>query len=198
MRQKRAFTLIEVMVSIVLLGFILAVLYKSLDMVRFSNQHLYNHLNNSSTHVKAANTLYLDILKSDGNLTIHNKEEFSRLCIHSTQNSLYNLAFAQVCWVVSKEDHRLLRIEGNNYKLPAPFDEPLEVDSIIKDMTKFHIDRSGDNVLVMLATKKLEPISFLVQGIKPPPPPKKKKKIDTKKVNKDPKKANEGSKDDMF
>jgi len=198
MEQKRAFTLIEVIVSIVLLGFILAVLYKSLDMVRFSNQHLYNHLNNSSTHVKAANTLYLDILKSDGNLTIQNKEDFSRLCINSTQNSLYNLAFTKVCWIVSKEDHRLLRIEGNEYKLPATFDDPLEVDSIVEDMTKFHIDRSSDNVLVILATKRLEPISFLVQGIKPPPPPQKKKKINTKKVNKDSKKTNESSKDGMF
>ncbi|MEA2028905.1 MAG: type II secretion system protein [Campylobacterota bacterium] len=198
MGQKRAFTLVEVIVSIVLLGFILAVLYKSLDMVRFSNKHLYNHLTNSSTHVKAANTLYLDILKSDGNLTIQNKEDFSRLCINSTQNSLYNLAFAKVCWVVSKEDHRLLRIEGNKYKLPASFDEPLEVDSIIKDMTKFHIDRNGDNVLVMLATKKLEPISFLVQGIKPPPPPKKKKKVNNKNVKKTSSNVNEEPKDNMF
>jgi len=168
MRSKRAFTLIEVIISIALLGFILAVLYKSLDMVRFSNQHLYNYLEGSSTSLKAVNTLYLDILQSDGNLTIKNEEDWSRLCMGSTKNSLYNLAFAQVCWVVAKEHNQLLRIEGNEYKLPSAYDDPIEVDAIMTDVTKFHVNRSGDNVLVVLAAKKLEPLSFLVQGIKAP------------------------------
>jgi len=187
MRQHRAFTLIEVLISIALLGFILAVLYKSLDMVRFSNKHLYGYLQTSSTQIKAMNTLYLDILKSDGNLSITNEDDFSRLCVNSTQNSLYNLAFAQVCWVVAKEHNQLLRVEGNGYTLPSSFEEPLEVDGIMRDVSKFQVTRSSDQVLVIIATKKLEPISFLVQGIKRPPAKTKngKKKIDTKKIAKD-------------
>lgn len=191
--MRQAFTLIEVIISIILLGFIIAVLYKSLDMMRFSNKHLYHHLQESSTQIKAINTLYLDILKSDGNLTIQTEDDFARFCINSTQNSLYNLPLAQVCWVVAKEHNRLLRIEGNEYRLPASFDDPLEVDGIMNNVTKFLVNRSKEGVLVILATKKLEPISFLVQGIKQPPKPAPngKKKIDTKKLNKD-------SKDGLF
>ncbi len=193
MQNTRAFTLIEVLISIALLGFIIAVLYKSLDMVRFSNRHLYNALQTSSTQIKAINTLYLDILKSDGNLTIKNENDFSRLCIGSTQNSLYNLAFATVCWVVSKQNNQLLRVEGNDYELPSAYDEPIEVDGIMNDVTQFSVAHNGDKVLVILAAQKLEAISFLVQGIKPsappiPPNPKApngQNKIDTQKVEKD-------------
>ncbi|MBN2825355.1 MAG: prepilin-type N-terminal cleavage/methylation domain-containing protein [Campylobacterales bacterium] len=190
MQKRRAFTLIEVLISIALLGFIVAVLYKSLDMVRFSNKHLYNYLQSSSMQIRAINTLYLDILKSDGNLTIKNDNDFSRLCINSTQNSLYNLAFAKVCWVVAKEKNELLRVEGNEYQLPSNYDEPIEVDAIMIDVKQFEVNRNGDKVLVMLAAQKLETVSFLVQGIKPPPlkankAPNGKKKIDTKTVEKD-------------
>jgi len=191
MGQKRAFTLIEVLISIALLGFIIAVLYKSLDMVRYSNQHLLSYLQESSTQIRAINTLYLDILKSDGNLTIQTEDEFSRLCVNSTQNSLYNLAFAKVCWVVAKEGNRLLRVEGNGYTLPSSFDEPIEVDSILVNMTKFEVLRSLESVLIVLDTQKSEPVSFLVQGIKQPPKliQNGKKRIDTKKMTKD---ANDG------
>ena len=174
-KNSKAFTLLEVLISIALLGFVMAVLYKSLDMVRYSNQHLYSYLQKSTKAIKGINTIYLDILKSDGNLTI-NQDDFSRLCIEDTRNSLYNLPSAKVCYLVLKDKNRLLRVEGNDYKLPKTTDDRVEIDEIMQDLTLFNIQRNRDKVLVMIDTKSSQPISFMVQGIIKPKPPKKLKK----------------------
>jgi len=174
-KNSKAFTLLEVLISIALLGFVMAVLYKSLDMVRYSNQHLYSYLQKSTKAIKGINTIYLDILKSDGNLTI-NQDDFSRLCIEDTRNSLYNLPSAKVCYLVLKDKNRLLRVEGNDYKLPKTTDDRVEIDEIMQDLTLFNIQRNRDKVLVMIDTKSSQPISFMVQGIIKPKPPKKPKK----------------------
>jgi len=74
----------EVLVSIALLGIILPALYKSVDMLRDSNEHLFEYLEKAKKVSKATQTLYLDILSSDGNITIK-KDEFTRLCMEQTK-----------------------------------------------------------------------------------------------------------------
>ncbi|SHO81211.1 hypothetical protein MNB_SV-15-1595 [hydrothermal vent metagenome] len=184
-KESKAFTLLEVLVSITLLGFVMAVLYKSIDMVRYSNKHLYSYLQKSTTLIKGINTIYLDILKSDGNLTI-TQNEFSRLCINNTRNSLYNLPSAKVCYLILKDKNRLLRVEGNSYKLPKTSDDRVEIDEIMQNLTLFNIQRNKDKVLVMIDSKSSQPISFMLQGIIKPKPTKKRKKNMKKKGTKIP------------
>jgi len=179
-KNSKAFTLLEVLISIALLGFVMAVLYKSLDMVRYSNQHLYSYLQKSTKTIKAINTIYLDILKSDGNLTI-TQDDFTRLCIEETRNSLYNLSSAKVCYVVLKDKNRLVRVEGNDYNLPKTSDNKVEIDEVMELLTLFNIQRNKDKILVMIDTKLTEPISFMIQGIIKPKRAKKKKKKNSKK-----------------
>jgi len=174
--RKRAFTLIEVLISIAILGFIILVLFKTLDMARASNTHLFNYLQKSTQELKGIKMLYLDILKSDGNLTIK-YDDFTRFCIEDSTNSLYGLNSAKVCWIVSKDKNRLLRVEGNDYKLPASSDDKFEVDTIIKDVTHFYVARQKDRVLVIIDSKSsTNPTSFMVQGVREPIKKKKSKK----------------------
>jgi len=174
--SKKAFTLIEVLISIAILGFVILVLFRTLDMARASNTHLFNYLQKSTQELKGIKMLYLDILKSDGNLTIK-QDDFTRFCIEDTTNSLYGLNSAKVCWIIAKEDNRLLRIEGNNYKLPASSEAKVEIDEVMKDITHFYVARNKDRVLVILDSKgSTNPISFMVQGVMEPIKKKKKKK----------------------
>ena len=163
-KNSQAFTLIEVLISVALLGFVMVVLYKTLDMVRYSNAHLYSYLQKTTKIIKGIETIYLDILESDGNLTIK-QDDFSRLCIEDTINSLYNLPSAKVCYVVLKDKNRLIRIEGNDYKLPKNGDDRVEIDEIMEELTLFNIQRNRDKVLVMINSKNSKPISFIVQGV---------------------------------
>ncbi len=167
MQKRKAFTLIEVLVSIALLGIVLVPLFSVVDMMRKSNTHLLSALKSSKQIAKASKVLFMDILSSDGTLEI-TKDEFTRLCIDETKNSLYNLPLAKVCWVVLKEHNTLVRIEGNDYKLPLKSEDKVEVDSVMKDVDLFDVYQQKDKVLVFLRQQGKEPISFMVQGITNP------------------------------
>jgi len=181
MQRRDGFTLIEVLISIALLGLMLPALYKSVDLLRDSNAHLFEYLQKSKKETRATQTLYLDIASSDGNLTLTNGE-FDRLCMEQTKNSLYGLSKVKVCWVVLKNRHTLVRIEGGSYRLPVGMDERVEVDSVMKDVELFDVYWKKDKVLVFLQKKAEEPVTFMVQGITKPKP--KKKKLPEKKIKK--------------
>lgn len=175
--RRGAFTLLEVLISIGLLGILIVALFSSVDMLQDSNQHLLKYLEKSKKISQSTKVLYLDIVNSDGNISLK-KEEFTRLCIENTKHSLYGLSLAKVCWVVLKEKHTLARVEGNNYHLPLKTEEKVELDTIMNEVEMFDVYHEKDKVLILLSQKGKEPISFMVQGvtmpevikpIKPPP-----------------------------
>ena len=174
MSKRKAFTLLEVLISIALLSIVLLALYKGVDMLRTSNRHLFEYLEKSKKVTKAIKVFYLDMLSSNGDIKI-TKDEFARICIEQTKNSLYDLPSAKVCWVVDKNQNTLVRVEGNNYTLPLNSQDRVEVDSVMKDIELFDIYHQKDKILVLLQQQSKEPISFMVQGISKPEKKKKKK-----------------------
>lgn len=178
MLNRKAFTLIEVLISIALMGLILVPLFNVVEMMRNSNTQLLHSLEKSTQITKATKVLFLDIVSSDGNFTIK-KDEMTRFCMSETSNSLYSLPVAKVCWLVLKDKNTLIRTEGNVYKLPSGSEERVEVDKIMTDIEIFDVSRekNKDKVLVVIKQKNKEPISFLVQGIWQPKPPAKKGKF---------------------
>ncbi len=174
--MRRAFTLIEILISISLLSLVLIGLYESLDIQRSSNKHLYNYLQKSLSQDRAVMVLFNDLIKSDGNLSIKDGE-FDRLCLNSTSNSLYGLPVAKVCWVVAKEKNTLVRVEGGDFSLPLKEDDRVEVDRVVKNVKLFDLtyDEKLGKVLVALEVANSKPFLFMVRGLYMPPKKKKKK-----------------------
>jgi len=164
MSNRKAFTLIEVLISIALLGLIIVPLFSVVEMMRMSNDNLLRSLEKSQKVTKATKVLFMDIVSSDGRLTFK-KDEFTRLCIEETKNSLYGLPVAKVCWLVLKDKNTLTRVEGYNYKLPLKFEDKVEVDTVMTGLELFDVYHTKDKVLVLLKEKDKTPISFMVQGI---------------------------------
>jgi len=181
MKNRSAFTLVEVLIAVALLSIVLMALYSALDMQKAANKHLLGYLDKAIDGDKAIMTLYKDILYSDGNLSIK-KGEFDQLCLYNTSNTLYGLSKAQVCWIVAKDENSLMRVEGNGYTLPARLEDKTEVDIVMKHLVLFDITRTKSQMLVALQTANEVPYTFLVQGIKQPPKPKK-KAINTANTN---------------
>jgi prepilin-type N-terminal cleavage/methylation domain-containing protein len=167
MSNRKAFTLLEVLISIALLGIVIVALFSSVDMMQNSNQHLSQYLERSKKITEATKVLYLDMISSDGNITIE-KDEFSRVCMGETRNSLYALPSAKVCWIVLKKDKTLARIEGNDYHVPLRSEERVEIDPVMTDIEVFDVYHEKDKVLVLMQQKGKEPISFMLQGLTKP------------------------------
>lgn len=180
MTNRRAFTLLEVLISIALMGIVVLALFSAVDMMRDSNEHLAEHLEKSKKITKATKVFYMDLMASDGNITIQ-KDEFSRVCIESTRNSLYALPSAKVCWVVLKKNNTLARIEGNGYQLPTGVEDRVEIDPIMPEIKLFDVHHAEDKVLVLIQQKAKEPISFMLQGVTRPS--KKKKPTGSRDTN---------------
>ncbi|SFV57250.1 hypothetical protein MNB_SV-6-707 [hydrothermal vent metagenome] len=179
LHQRKGFTLIELLISIALLSLVLMALYKSLNMLQSSNDQLFEHLQKAESQKRAMETLFLDIAGSDGNMTIE-RDEFSRLCLESSINSLYGYPSAKVCWVVSKDKKSLLRSEGQRYTLPLNSDDVVAVDRVMDDMDIFQIYRSKGEVLVLMQQKSKTPITFIVYGVAEKPEKKKPQKLTPK------------------
>jgi prepilin-type N-terminal cleavage/methylation domain-containing protein len=168
LKNNKAFTLLEVLISIMLLSLVLMALYKSAEILRASNKNLFSHLEKTSDALKGSKVLYMDILQSDGNITIDRDKKFHRLIIGNTQHSLYGLSQATVTWLVYKENNQLLRVEGGAYKLPLKLEENVAIDVISKNMELFKIYKSKkrDKLLIMSKIVGAEVQSFMMQNLK--------------------------------
>lgn len=165
--KKSAFTLIEVLISITLLSLVLMALYKSADILRDSNMHLFKHLERATHTLKGSKTLYMDLMHSDHNITINTEEKFHRLTINKTTHSIHGLSLAKVVWLVYKENNTLLRIEGGKYHMPLKSEEKVEIDVIAKNIELFRVYKSKkkDKILAMIKTKGQEAQIFMSQNI---------------------------------
>ncbi len=171
-RKQAGFTIVEVLISITLLSLVLMALYKSADLMRASNLHLFNYLQKANTSLKGSATLYKDLMHAEHNITINTEEKFHRLTIENTTHSLYGLAQAKVTWLVYKKDNVLLRIEGGKYTIPLKNEEHVEIDIINKNLELFKVYKSKkkDKVLVMIQMIGQEPQVFMAQNIPEAPP----------------------------
>jgi prepilin-type N-terminal cleavage/methylation domain-containing protein len=164
MRNRHAFTLIEVLISIALISLVLLGLYQSLEIQRRSNRQLHEYLTRALDRDRAAMTLYRDLLASDGDLSLV-KGEYDRLCIQRTAHSLHGISLAKVCWLVLRESKELVRVEGSRYTLPLGTESRVEIDRVMGPMRLFDIYRQKGEILVAMQAQGSDPYTFRLGGL---------------------------------
>lgn len=131
--KKEAFTLIELLISIVILSIMMTFLYKSMHSLNFSNMILKEEVENTKNIQKIKSVLFKDFslakYKSVQSINMDKDEDFVSL---QTQNSLHKRYAPFVTYLVKK--NKLYRLES----LQKINDRELEHDS------KFDIDYIGD------------------------------------------------------
>jgi len=130
--NKKGFTLVELIVSIMLLSIIAIFLYSTVSNLQKQNKMFSKLQHRVQKKEKIIDLLYDDIFESD-ELNITNKE-FSLINI-KTKSTIFNISHPYVTWLVSRDKNTLLRFESI-----LPFDRLNSQNSYY-----YHISKVGEN-----------------------------------------------------
>jgi len=161
MIKRKAFSLVELIISVVLLGIIVVFLYSTVSNLQKTNEIFAANEKALSKKEKVVDMLYEDIFTAN-TLTIEGLEY--SLVSMQTANTLYNIAQPYVTWLVSKEKNTLLRFESikkfkninsNNadYYHISKVGENCEIFKVYQSTKK-------DNILVHIKFKDQTPIIY--------------------------------------
>ena len=152
--NKKAFSLVELIVSILLLSIIAMFLYSTTSSLQKRNKIFAQKEKLLEKDDKLLDLLYDDIFESN-ELNI-STNEFTILSMH-TKNTLYDIDYPYVTWLVYKNDNTLLRFESilpfskmnidNNYLY--------HISKVSKDCEVFKIYQSKkrDKILIDIKFK---------------------------------------------
>jgi prepilin-type N-terminal cleavage/methylation domain-containing protein len=161
MNKRNGFTLVELVISIFLLGIISIFLYTTISNLQKSNELYKNSLEKIVKRGEIRDLLEDDIfLSKDLNLTL--KE--NTIALMRTKNSLFDITMPYIAWGVFKDDDTLLRVES---KLPfikkdSTTSNYYHTSVIGKNCKKFLIYQSNDkkSILVYIKFKDEDPIVY--------------------------------------
>lgn len=166
--MKRAFTLVEILVSVVLLGLISIFVSSLVQQTKSNNTIFEKKVHEDSKLEVLVDILYRDLYLSR-ELRIESYPQYSILHVKS-KNSIYSIAEPYVTWLVLKNDNTLMRLESAK-KITLPLDDEFKkdifVDIGIKNCEHFSINVSNDkkNILTFIHIKNKKPILFEIEKL---------------------------------
>jgi len=115
--MRRGFTLVELVISIALLGIIVLFLSQSVTGLKGGLVSLKAKEATERYRNDVADLLYRDLLQMEGDWNRTEGKRFDTLAFQ-TANSLYGYAHPYVTYLVLKNGNRLLRVEGSAPHFP--------------------------------------------------------------------------------
>ncbi len=144
---KKGFSLVELIISIMLLGIIVTFLYSTVSNLEKTNKIFAANEKALSNREKVIDLIYDDIFTANS-ITLQGFEY--SLVSMQTNNSLFDIASPYVTWLVSKNKNTLLRFESTK--------EFKDISSQNSDY--YHISKVGENceIFKVYQSKKKENI----------------------------------------
>ena len=140
--MRRAFTLMELMVSIVLIVLIALFLFSAIAGMKRSNDTLLEHDKAQERRDKIFYLLYRDIVQARSvDIRSLSDKHYTVLQLQ-TSNTLYDIAMPYVTYFVHNDNKRLVRLEAaKRIALPIPYEDihSVHADAIVEDVTDFTV-----------------------------------------------------------
>jgi prepilin-type N-terminal cleavage/methylation domain-containing protein len=126
--NRRAFTLMEMLVSIVILVLITLFMYGAIASSKLTGRTLSRHTDMEHNRTKLYELFYRDIIEA---LTVNplptQNRRFTMLELQ-TRNSLYDIAAPHVLWYVNAQSRALVRLESaRKISLPLSYEQKVFV-----------------------------------------------------------------------
>lgn len=159
---KKAFTLIEVVISIILLGIIFTFLYTTIDSLKQQNNHYIKKADSIKKEKKIFALFNLDIAQAIGSISITHASRYD-LMQFKTKHSIYEIIEPSVLYFVSKKEHALVRVESlepfkldNKEQIVKTF---LYADILATNTTSFKIsNKKAGFITILLRVPTIKPM----------------------------------------
>ncbi len=140
--MRRAFTLMELMVSIVLIVLISLFLFGAIASSKLSNDTLMKHTAKEQLRSDLFELFYRDILEAISIQTLETKERSFTVLQMQTSNSLYEIAMPYVTYFVHAQTNVLTRLESaRKINLPVAYEDEnfVMADTLLSDVKAFNV-----------------------------------------------------------
>jgi type II secretory pathway component PulJ len=169
--NRSSFTLLEVLISIVLLVIIILFLYQALDITKVSNTFFHKKLSLQEDKTRLKKIFFNDIAHCESNTTkiSEDNDKNSILQLKST-NTYHNSFYNYITYLLSKEGN-LIRTESktkfDKNKLFDDFFDKAYVDILFKDIEKFKvIKKTNQQYAVYIKFKDETDMMFLFKSMR--------------------------------
>lgn len=154
--MKKAFTLIELMISIILLSLIVSFLYQSVAQLQSSNQQFLQKTNAIQKREEVLKLLYNDFINASS-VEWSNKEKNLDAIVMQSNNSLHAMTQPYLKYKVYRDDNTLRRVENPSETLDAE-NKVFRFNEIVKEVSFFKVYAQKGHYLVYLKAKDMDDI----------------------------------------
>ncbi len=161
--MKKAFTLVELMISIILLSLIMSFLYQSVAQLQSSNQQFLKRTNQVQKREDILKLLYMDFLNARSMKWLEKGKDYDVLVFQSS-NSLHSMSQPYLRYKVYKDESTLRRIESPLENID-PLENIFRFNDIAKEVKFFKLYEKKGHYLIYL---KIEGIDDIYLDIIPP------------------------------
>jgi type II secretory pathway pseudopilin PulG len=161
--MKKAFTLLELIISITLFMIIVVFLYKTLDQTKYSN----NLFSNKQEILKQSNHLhniFLEDIAEASSITINYDKNKNAIVKIVTDNTYHNSFFNNITYIVGATN-KLVRIESKevfNIRQPIgdDFYHNVFIDVLLEDVEYFDMKNSNNNYNFVVKQKSKDRVFY--------------------------------------
>lgn len=171
--MRKAFTLVELMISVLLLSLIVTFLYQSVAQLQTSNMQFLKKTDQLKVRESLLELLYNDFINASFVQWIERENDYD-VILMQTNNSFHDMSQPFVMYKVYKEDAHLKRIESPVEK--TDFNNNIfRFNDIIENVKSFKVYENKGHYLIYVKADEIEdiyldilPPSFLSEKVQKP------------------------------
>lgn len=161
--NKKAFTLIEVLISVSILVLIFVFLYSQFNLAQISTKKTTLIEKSATKRAKVIELLYTDLMSSKNIVSTSGKNYDKFIEAFETSNSLYMISnpFIKYAVISTKTGNSLIRIEGKRKDINIQnANSDFYADLILNDIEYFKVNVSSSYIEFFVQAKEMKDIYF--------------------------------------